>query len=108
MNRIKKTIFGVSIFILLFSILSCKVHPAQITTDERRDTTLLDLFYGMEKHYEEQDGCVLDSIPGVLHLEMESKWLTSDADELYQYIAVRYNLLGHKLSARSQVILASG
>lgn len=70
MNRIKKTIFGVSIFIMLFSILSCKVHPAQITTDERRDTTLLDLFYGMEKHYEEQDGCVLVSIPGVLHLDL--------------------------------------
>lgn len=88
MNRLRN-FFVLSIFILLFPLISCGSHPAfaSTTTEERGDTTLLDLFYGMEKHYNEDDqcGCILDSIPGVLKLEIESNWITYGVEENFPY-----------------------
>lgn len=89
MNRIKKNILGFCILTALLSIISCEFHTSPTVVDERRDTTLLDLFYGMEKHYSSTGhrGCVLDSIPGVLNLDIESNWITYgiDGENPYQY-----------------------
>lgn len=88
MISIKKSIAVLSCLIMMQPVMSCNSYPS---TDEcfRRDTTLLELFYGMERHYDDtgQSGCVLDSLPGVLKQDVASKWVTFGVEEdiPYQY-----------------------
>lgn len=59
--------------LLLFSCTQCTNNQDSNKTEScrsRNDTTLLDLFYGMDP----DTGCVLDSIPGILKLEKRSLW----------------------------------
>ena len=46
----------------------------------RQDTTLLDLFYGMDD-VDQPSTCALDSLPGLLKLDCRSNWKTADEIE---------------------------
>ena len=76
-----KTIIA-SLFVILF--FSC-AKPQNLTNQYmydciRQDTTLLDLFYGMDD-VDQPSTCVLDSLPGLLKLDCRSNWKTADEIE---------------------------
>lgn len=89
MNNIHKKFFKLCLFALIIGISaesctssnsSCQSNEITDSIDtissyKERDTTFLDIFYGMEEHYTEgSEHCVLDSISGIAKLELKDEW----------------------------------
>lgn len=82
-NIIREHLARVKLFLDIIFAKSPKfigdsIHIGCLTdcNDNRPDSTLLDLFYGMERHYSKDNNrcCVLDTISGVVKLEKTSTW----------------------------------
>lgn len=72
---------------LLCGIVSChKIGRSPMQADNRTDSTLLGLFYGMEE--EGETFCPIDTLPGILKLNRQAIWRTGgyiDVSNAFNY-----------------------